>query len=52
MMDLDEVYNSTIKKTQSLLESKGIALSLREIKKLDTINLTCCAISNKTFKNL
>lgn len=37
MMDLDEVYNSTIKKTQSLLESKGIALSLREIKKLDTI---------------
>ena len=34
MMDLDEVYNSTIKKTQSLLESKGIALSLREIKKL------------------
>lgn len=33
MMDLDEVYNSTIKKTQSLLESKGIALSLREIKK-------------------
>lgn len=36
MMDLDEVYNSTIKKTQSLLESKGIALSLREIKKLDT----------------
>ena len=38
MMDLDEVYNSTIKKTQSLLESKGIALSLREIKKLDTIN--------------
>ena len=40
MMDLDEVYNSTIKKTQSLLESKGIALSLREIKKLDTINLS------------
>lgn len=37
MMDLDEVYNSTIKKTQSLLESKGIALSLREIKKLSQL---------------
>lgn len=40
MMDLDEVYNSTIKKTQSLLESKGIALSLREIKKLH-LNYIC-----------
>lgn len=52
MMDLDEVYNSTIKKTQSLLESKGIALSLREIKKLVEILYIIFDYSHKhyTFK--
>lgn len=34
MMDLDEVYNSTIKKTQSLLESKGIAAFTTRNKKI------------------
>lgn len=40
MTDLDETYNSTIKKTQRLLEDKGIALSLREIKNINMINLS------------
>lgn len=40
MIDMEEAYNSTIKKTQSLLENKGIALSLREIKDMSIINLS------------
>ena len=39
-MDLKETYANTIKKTQRLLESKGIALSLKEIKKFSMINLS------------
>ena len=38
-MDLEEIYVNTIKKTQRLLESKGIALSLKELKKFSMINL-------------
>lgn len=40
MIDMEEAYNSTIKKTQRLLENKGIALSLREIKDMSIINLS------------
>lgn len=40
MLDMEELYNNTIKKTQHLLESKGIAISLREIKNMSTINLS------------
>lgn len=39
MIDFDELYNSVIKKTQRLMESKGMALSLREIKEFNRINL-------------
>lgn len=39
-LNIEELYNSTIKKTQRLMESKRIALSLREIKNLNMINLS------------
>lgn len=40
MFDFDDIFNKTVKKTQQLLEDDGVALSLKEIKKLSTINLT------------
>lgn len=39
MFSFDDIFKNTVKKTQRLLEDDNIALSLREIKKLSTINL-------------
>lgn len=40
MLNMEDLYNHTIKKTQKLLESKGIANSLHEIKNISMINLS------------
>lgn len=40
MLNMEELCNNTIKKTQNLLESKGIAISFQEIKNISTINLS------------